>query len=100
MRSLPVLTLLSVALLGGCVSVAPHGTAPTDGPLPDDSLNATAWYQTSLERNLIYREIYRAAGEHLDSALADKRWDALPRADRAEDHARRGGTHRASRQRH
>ena len=88
MRALPVLTLLSAALLGGCVSVATHGDpAAATGPMPDDSLNATAWYQASVERDLVYREVYRAAGEHLDAALADTSWDALPRADRDQDPA-------------
>ena len=55
MRALPVLTLLSAALLGGCVSVATHGDpAVATGPMPDDSLNATAWYQASVERDLVY----------------------------------------------
>ncbi|TAK38795.1 MAG: acid phosphatase [Lysobacteraceae bacterium] len=88
MRALPVLTLLASALLGGCVSVATHGTPPASAdPAADDSLNATAWYQTSLERDLITREVFRAAGVHLDAALADPSWDALPRADRDNDPA-------------
>ena len=74
MRALPALTLLSAALLGGCVSVATHGDpAAALGPPPDDSLNATAWYQ-SLERELISREVYRAAARQLDEALADPAW--------------------------
>ena len=81
MRALPFVTLLSAALLGACASVAPPAARPT-GPSPDDSLNATAWYQASLERDLIYREVYRAAAAHLDDALADPSWDALPRGDR------------------
>lgn len=88
MRALSVLTLLASTLLGGCVSVATHGAPPASaGPAPDDSLNATVWYQTSLERDLITREVYRAAGELLDAALADPSWDALPREDRDNDPA-------------
>jgi acid phosphatase len=57
----------------------------TQAPPPDDSLNATVWYQTSVERDLVYRGIYRAAGTRLDAALADKDWDALPKEDRDND---------------
>ena len=87
MRPSPFLALLSAALLGGCVSVATHGDPAATAPPPDDSLNATAWYQASLERDLIYREIYRAAAAHLDEALANPAWDALPPGDRDNDPA-------------
>ena len=82
MRALPFVTLMSAVLLGGCAAVATRGETAAAGPLPDDSLNATAWYQASLERDLVYREVYRAAAAHLDDALADPSWDALPRGDR------------------
>ncbi|HLT44558.1 MAG TPA: HAD family acid phosphatase [Luteimonas sp.] len=95
MRATPILVLLSAALLGGCVSVQTHKAATPavtaapieQGPLPDDSLNATVWYQTSVERDLITREVYRAAGRYLEQALADPAWDALPREDRDNDPA-------------
>jgi acid phosphatase len=89
-----VLPMLSVALLAGCASLpqpasppAPVAVAPpaAELPLPDDTLNATAWFQTSVERDLVFREIYRAAGEKLPAALADKSWDALPEGDRDND---------------
>src|SRR5690606_39347774 len=53
------------------------------GPPPNDSLNATVWYQTSAERDMIYAQTYRAAGRVLEQALADESWDALPRGERA-----------------
>ena len=89
MRILPSLTLLATALLAGCVAVGTHGDPANAGfgPPPNDSLNATVWYQQSLERDLVYREVYRAAGRLLDDALADADWDALPRADRTTPHA-------------
>ena len=89
---LPVLT--GLALLGGCAStpVVPVSTAPAAAEAPasqqppaDDSLNATVWFQTSLERELVYTAIYRAAGQRLDAALRDKRWDALTKEDRNND---------------
>ena len=93
MRSNLALSLLAAACLAGCASVAPVATTPTPAatdaapqtPPPDDSLNATAWFQTSVERDLVYRQVYRAAGERLSAALADKRWDALPKEDRSND---------------
>jgi acid phosphatase len=96
MRLMPASTLLAAALLAGCASLAP-ATAPTPDPSPaetpvadvgppaDDSLNATAWFQTSVERDLVYRAIYRAAAVQLPAALADKRWDALQKEDRGND---------------
>ena len=54
-------------------------------PPADDSLNATAWFQTSVERDLVYRAIYRAAAAQLPAALADTRWDALQKEDRDVD---------------
>ena len=94
MRSNLALSVLATACLAGCASVAPVATTPVPTPAPetapqtpppDDSLNATAWYQTSAERDLIYREVYRAAATHLSAALADHAWDALPKEDRNND---------------
>jgi acid phosphatase len=85
MRRVPVVSRLLLALLSGCAGVpSTPGAAPViaPSPPPDDSLNATVWFQTAVERDLVFREIYRAAGERLDAALADKRWDALPTCDR------------------
>jgi len=89
-------SLLAAALLAGCAS---HAAKPEPPPAPapaataeapatppaDDSLNATAWFQTSVERDLVYRAIYRAAAAQLPAALADKRWDALQKEDRGND---------------
>jgi len=95
MRLLAV-SLASAVLLGGCAS-APVVTAPTpvsaeasapQGPPADDSLNATVWFQTSVERDLVYTAIYRAAGERLDDALSDRHWDALPKEERSNDPTR------------
>ena len=88
MRRVPVVSLLALSLLSACASVpTTPGAAPAvaQSPPPDDSLNATVWFQTAVERDLVFREIYRAAGERLDAALADKRWDALPTGDRGND---------------
>lgn len=94
MRLIP--SILAAALLAGCATHArkpaslpapPPPPMAEDAPAPpaDDSLNATVWFQTSVERDLVYRAIYRAAGAQLAAALADKRWDALAKEDRAND---------------
>ncbi|HEX5124383.1 MAG TPA: 5'-nucleotidase, lipoprotein e(P4) family [Rhodanobacteraceae bacterium] len=75
-------------LLAGCAH-APEKPAPApapppapSGPAPSDNLNAVAWTQTAIEHDLIYREVYRVAGEKLRAALKDPTWDALPKRDR------------------
>lgn len=92
------LVLLAAGLLaGGCAThpaLAPQSPSPAPvaqaepGPPADDSLNATVWFQTSVERDLVYTAIYRAAGHRLDAALRDKRWDALPKEERTNDASR------------
>src|SRR6185369_763717 len=96
---------LSVALLmalAGCattsgsgMSAAERADAAAATPMPstttapaaqaeppaDDALNATAWYQREVERDLVYRTVYRAAANRLQAALKDKHWDALPKED-------------------
>jgi 5'-nucleotidase (lipoprotein e(P4) family) len=94
--ALPVLSLLSLALLAGCASVPQSASMPAPGPVPvvqpaaatpppNDDLNATVWFQASVERDLVFGEIYRAAGGYLAIALADTSWDALPQGDRSND---------------
>ena len=96
MRFAVLCTALTLALTG-CVTLADttdasqeanQAAAETPQPAPqdatpaDDTLNAVAWYQTSAERDLVYRTVYRAASDKLKAALADKAWDALPKEDR------------------
>ena len=87
MRILPVASVFATLLLAACASMpaASPASVAAEAPPPDDSLNATVWYQTSVERDLVYRAIYRAAGTRLQAALADKGWDALPKEDRDND---------------
>lgn len=51
-------------------------------PPADDNLNAVVWTQTAIEHDLVYRQVYRDASDKLLRALADPRWDALPRDER------------------
>lgn len=90
MSKLPVSFVIAAALLAGCAG-APKSRAPRTagstsaavvGPAANDNLNAVAWTQTAIEHDLIYREVYRQAGEKLQKALKDRNWDALPREER------------------
>jgi acid phosphatase len=88
---MPIVRIALCTLLAGCAH-APEKLAPVpptpapqpapSGPAPNDNLNAVAWTQTAIEHDLIYREVYRVAGEKLRAALKDPEWDALPKRDR------------------
>ena len=43
----------------------------------DDNLNAVLWVQTSVEYGALTTGVFRAAADHLDTALAEQHWDAL-----------------------
>ena len=60
----------------------PTTVAASTEPDANDNLNSVVWAQTAIEHDLIFREIYRHAGEQLLKALADPDWDALPREER------------------
>ncbi|KGE65541.1 MULTISPECIES: 5'-nucleotidase, lipoprotein e(P4) family [Pseudomonas] len=47
-------------------------------PPANDQLDAVLWTQTSIEHELIYRQVFASATRQLDTALADPTWDALP----------------------
>ena len=60
--------LLSTALVG-CQQQPPA----------NDQLDAVLWTQTSIEHELIYRQVFASATRQLDTALADPTWDAIDR---------------------
>ncbi|MEO8011987.1 MAG: 5'-nucleotidase, lipoprotein e(P4) family [Dokdonella sp.] len=74
----------------GCAAKVLHEpatTASVDTTLSavvaaNDNLNAVAWTQTAIERELVYRQAYRSAQAHLAKALADPSWEALPSGER------------------
>lgn len=65
-------TLVLCAALVGC----------QQRPPANDQLDAVLWTQTSIEHELIYRQVFDSATRQLDVALADPTWDALPQAPR------------------
>jgi acid phosphatase len=73
---------LATTLLAACAAHPQRHAAQPAAAAGNDNLNAVAWTQTAIEHDLIYREVYRHAGEKLLAALADRDWDALPRDDR------------------
>ena len=73
--------VLAFALLAGCAA-APQRQAPAVATGGDANLNAVAWMQTSVEHDLVYRSVFRAAAGKLLQALAEPDWDALPAGDR------------------
>ena len=91
MRIALVQIALCIALAGCANAPEKHAAAPapttappptSTGPEPNDNLNALAWAQTAIEHDLVYREVFRDAGEKLRIALKDARWDALPKNER------------------
>ena len=52
-------------------------TAPAASNPAHDNLNAVAWVQTSVEYKALSEQTYRAAADHLDKALQERKWDAL-----------------------
>jgi acid phosphatase len=69
MRNLMISVLLTtLGLAGGCQQQPPA----------NDQLDAVLWTQTSIEHELIYRQVFASATRQLDVALADPSWDALP----------------------
>ena len=89
MRTL-ILSIVTCAALAACAN-APHNAPkvdaapaapPATGPAANDNLNAVAWTQTAVEHDLIFREVFRTAGEKLRVALKDPKWDALPKDER------------------
>ncbi|MNM52112.1 Lipoprotein E precursor [compost metagenome] len=72
-RSVPLLATLLTALLSGC----------QHNPPANDQLDAVLWTQTSVEHDLLFRQVYANATRQLAPALADPTWDALAQAPRA-----------------
>lgn len=79
-----VLAASAVFALSACkrTDAPPVAAAPAETPPPavsrfHDNLNAVVWVQTSVEYKALAEQSYRAAADHLDTALKEKNWDAL-----------------------
>ena len=60
-------------------SVTTETRPPTAAPdLDHEDLDATAWVQLSAEYHAIALQTYRMATEHLQEAVANKSWSAVP----------------------
>lgn len=89
MSKISLSLVLAAALLAGCAGApnarktpAPAAPPVPAGPPANDNLNAVVWAQTAIEHDLIYREVFRQAGEKLAVALKTPKWDALAKGDR------------------
>ena len=66
--------------LTGCVTApaAPRPSSPAQHAATDDRLDAILWQTTSAEYHVLVESIYATARWHLERALADRQWTALP----------------------
>ena len=72
-----VWALYFALLIAGCS--APVNTAPAPASrAADDRLDAILWQVTSVEYRILAQSIYASAATHLERALADRQWTALP----------------------
>jgi 5'-nucleotidase (lipoprotein e(P4) family) len=68
------LLLLGVFVIPGCANLR----TGQSGAASDDRLGAILWQTTSVEYRVVAQSIYGAAKSHLERALADRQWTALP----------------------
>lgn len=97
-RAVPF-ALLTVAIAAGlgvsackrtepasAATAAPATPKPATGApaatAADDNLNAVLWVQASAEYGAVTTSLYRAAADHLDTALTEPEWDALVPSER------------------
>jgi acid phosphatase len=74
----PLVWAIGFALLSmGCGAALPTSPEPRSSA-SDDRLDAILWQTTSAEYHVLAKSIYAAAQLHLERALADPQWSALP----------------------
>jgi acid phosphatase len=77
-RAVPLIWAIGFALLSmGCGAALPTSPEPRSSAR-DDRLDAILWQTTSAEYHVLAKSIYAAAQSHLERALADPQWSALP----------------------
>ncbi len=72
-RQCPLLTLTIAVLVSGCAATPPPSVGARD-----DRLDAILWQTTSVEYLVLAKSIYASAAVHLERALADRHWTAVP----------------------
>ena len=75
---------------------APSATPAAETVAANDNLNAVLWVQTSTEYEALATQTYRAAADHLETALAQANWDALVPDERANAAAAQAEAQRAA----
>jgi 5'-nucleotidase (lipoprotein e(P4) family) len=72
--------MTAIFALHGCATNAPSPRPPTGEAQAssDARLDAVLWQTTSAEYRVLAQSIYATARLHLDRALADRQWTALP----------------------
>jgi 5'-nucleotidase (lipoprotein e(P4) family) len=73
-KKLGSVLFLFVLVIPGCANL-PTGQS---GTASDGRLDAILWQTTSVEYRVLAQSIYGAAKSHLESALTDRQWTALP----------------------
>jgi 5'-nucleotidase (lipoprotein e(P4) family) len=68
------LLFLFMLVIPGCANLR----ASQSGAASDSRLDAILWQTTSVEYRVVAQSIYGAAKSHLERALADRQWTALP----------------------
>ena len=74
------LLLLGLLAIPACAptSISPSPRASIAQAASDDRLDAILWQTTSAEYRVLAQSIYATAKIHLERALADRQWTALP----------------------
>jgi len=75
-RQLALLLILSA--LSSCTGAAPNTRHSDSSVRADNRLDAILWQTTSAEYRVLAQSIYRSAHAHLETALADTHWSAIP----------------------
>jgi 5'-nucleotidase (lipoprotein e(P4) family) len=73
-RQLGSILFLFLFVIPGCATLP----AVQSGATSDGRLDAILWQTTSVEYRVLAQSIYGVAQSHLDRALADRQWNALP----------------------
>lgn len=74
----PLVWATCFALLNFACGATPQTAPVAASRATDDRLDAILWQTTSVEYRILAQSIYASAATHLERALADRQWTALP----------------------